>query len=38
VAGELGQDLAEIRLAEDQHMIEALTAERAGSLPACPGQ
>ena len=29
VAGELGQHLAEMPLAEDQHMVQALTAKRA---------
>jgi hypothetical protein len=29
VAGEFGQDLAEMSLAEDQDMVQALAAERA---------
>jgi hypothetical protein len=29
VAGELGQDLAEMPLAEDKDMVQALAAERA---------
>jgi hypothetical protein len=29
VAGELGQHLAEMPFAEDQHMVQALTAKRA---------
>src|SRR6185437_14226716 len=41
VTGEPGQDLAEMPLADDQHVIQALTAQRSREPPgkcACPGR